>query len=242
MNYKKIMIAAAAILTIGAATFASCNKETDSREETSNIGTPNKAAKPMSNALKAFLLKNGIEVKVGKTYSVLYRSGCYRMKSVLWGLYKSVSCEQGCDYCELLRVKEDGVSIKLDMAIKPDNNTGRYGLDVYSPTDDMHDGLIYLNEYAKEPRLYFLVDINKVTDKSLYDGEYLHLESPFAINYKLAIDTKISWKDQIIPAGDYKLEKFDDIVLWSIPLSQLLSDKEQEYFQELAEKEQNEND
>lgn len=234
---KYIWAIAAGVMVAGAISLAACDKEASS----SSIEVPttsNTKAKPMSKAMKAFLLANGIEIEAGCTYTVTYRSGCYHTKDILWGAYHSVDCEPGCQYCELIGVKKNGVTIKT--AIRPDNNTGRHGLDIDPATEDMHDGLMYISDYASEPRVYFFVDINKVIDSTAYNGDSLHLESPFAINYELAVDAKIMGQDQIIPAGNYKLERFDDVVLWSVPLSGLLSEKEKDYYHNLIELNQNE--
>ncbi|MBP9990541.1 MAG: hypothetical protein KBT45_03830 [Bacteroidales bacterium] len=234
---KYILAIAAVIMIVGAISLAACDKEALS--STNEVPTTsNTKAKPMSKAMKAFLLANGIEIEAGCTYTVTYRSGCYHTKDILWGAYHSVDCETGCQYCELIGVKKNGVTIKT--AIKPNNNTGRYGLDIDPATEDMHDGLMYISDYALDPRVYFFVDINNVIDSTVYNGDSLRLESPFAINYELAVDARILGKDQIVPAGNYKLERFDDVVLWSVPLSGLLSEKEKDYYQNLIELNQNE--
>lgn len=236
--FKKFAVAIAAIIMVaGAVTFASCDKEVSS----SSIEVPttsNTKVKPMSKALKEFLLANGIDIEAGCTYIVSYRSGCYQTKDILWGAYHSVECKQGCQYCELIGVKKNGVTLKT--SIKPNDNTGRHGLDIDPATEDMHDGLMYISDYALEPRVYFFIDINKVIDSTIYNGDSLNLESPFAINYELAVDARISGRDQIVPAGNYKLERFEDVVLWSVPLSGLLSEEEKDYYQNLINQNQNE--
>lgn len=234
---KYILAITAVIMVAGAISLAACDKEASS----SSIEVPttsNTKAKPMSRALKAFLMANGIKIEAGCTYIVTYRSGCYHAKDILWGAYHSVECKPGCPYCELIGVKKIGVTIAT--AIKPNDNAGSYGLDIDPATEEMHDGLMYISDYASEPRMYFFVDINKVIDSTVYNGDSLHLESPFAINYELAVDARISGKDQIVPAGNYKLERFDDVVLWSVPLSGLLSEKEKDYYQNLIDQNQNE--
>ena len=63
------MAIAAVIMVACAVTFAACDKEASS----SSIEVPttsNTKAKPMPNAMKAFLLANEIEIEAGCTYTV----------------------------------------------------------------------------------------------------------------------------------------------------------------------------
>ena len=221
-------VALLAVLAAGATMVTSCNKE-----ETNNVSTTNisKKAKPMTDAMKAFLTTNGIDVEVGVVYTVIYRSGCYSKESVLWGVYEKVTCSQGCDYCEIISVLKDGVSISF--TLEQDDTTGEYGLNINPALEDMHDGLLHISNTPEGPKLIFIVDINKVSNPDLYKGNYLTLESPFAINYELAIQLGIRPENQIVPSGSYKLEKFDNVAIWSIPLDGLLSKSEQKKYLEL---------
>jgi hypothetical protein len=225
INHKTFLAIVATVLVAGTAFFTSCEKDETNSVSTTNIS---KKVKPMSDEMKAFLIGNGIDVEGGVVYTVTYRSGCYNRETVLLGLYEKVSCTPGCDYCELISVLKDGVSVSF--SFEQDTSTGEYGLNIDPALEDMHDGLLHISNTQDGPKLFFMIDINKVSNPDLYKENYLTLESPFAINYELAIQLGIKPGNQIIPSGSYKLEKFDNIAIWSVPLDGLLTESEQENY------------
>ena len=226
---KTFLAVVATVLVAGTAFFASCEKEEPNSVSTTNIS---KKAKPMTDAMKAFLIGNGIEVEGGVVYTVLYRSGCYSVETYLWGVYKKVVCSPGCDYCEIISVLKDGVSINF--TLEQDDTTGAYGLNIDPALEDMHNGLLHIGNTPNVPNMFFIIDTTKVSNPDLYNGNYLTLESPFAINYELAIQAGIRPENQIIPSGSYKLEKFDNIAIWSVPLDGLLTESEQAHYLNLV--------
>lgn len=231
-HFKISAVAVAAIMIIGGIAFVSCNKESDKENM---VNTSIETKKASREALISALAAVGINVETGKTYIVTYKTGSFYEESVLWGLYRKTGCNPSDNVCELISVMRDGVSVEF--AVAPNEGAGGFGLNVHDPVEGMFDGLINIGGTLEEPRLFFMVDITKVTNPSLYEGDYIKIDSPFAIDYELAINASILPEDQIIPSGEYELDKVDDIVFWSIPLHGLLSADDREAYLKLIEME-----
>ncbi len=80
-----------------------------------------------------------------------------------------------------------------------------------------------------------MVDIDKVTNANVYEGDPFIVTSPFAINYELAINAGVRLENQIVPAGRYEIKKIDNLCLWFIEVDGFLSGEEKTQYRILLE-------
>lgn len=237
---KRILKKFLLLFMVGSLTisFTSCN---DKEEQiTQNVDLNKKVSSKTADGLLGWLSSLGVKLEAGKTYEIVYRTGCYtrEYKSILWGAYKyeKVSCTPGRDFCELKSVREikgsvtlksKGVNKEYDSDIFTLDSNNVVGLNVdYEPESEEYRGIAIRFDkgvISDKTVLCFMVDISKVNDKKgIYDTDVLVLMKELALNGELAYNLGVLPENQFIKAGNYPILSYGNVRLWWIELPEVI--------------------
>lgn len=230
--FKQILL----LFMVGGLTFSFVACGDDDEHVTKNVELNQKVASPTVDGLLGWLSSLGVKLEAGKTYEIVYRSGCFtrEYKSILWGAYKyeKVSCGPGCDFCELKSVREIKGSVTLkskdinreynsNIFTIDSNNVVGLNVDYDSKSDEYRGIVVRFDEgvISDKTIVCFMVDISKVNGKkNLYDTDALVLMKELALNGELAYNLGILPENQFIPAGNYPVLSCGNVRLWWIEL------------------------
>ena len=217
---KKLITAILLISITRLSMFLACKKETKDNNKIVNKSIQKKFV-PTSGQLILAARALGFEIEAGVKYSITYRTGYYYYteEKILGGLlYSKIStgCTPGDAICHISKVVKIGASMSVFEEPTDDNPLGL--IPVIPHDDDIFGGYLFkFNEgvLCENPCLVFLVDTRQTNQNSLFNSNYLTLNSPIALHEELAYELGVLPESQLIPIGEYFLDSEGTVRAWA---------------------------